>query len=180
MRRLIGLFALPLMLAAGSTYAQEGPSHPSGGLGFHNVEAPLGVRWWLTGGNFAIAAGIGLGSEEDVGANEDLSHWALDFGVPIRVRNWDRVHFMLRPGILYLSQEEITGPGPETDNGTALQISVELEAEVFLVDRVSVSAAHGFALVNRDPAVGESSTDWGTTGSDFTNIGFHVYVFPNK
>jgi hypothetical protein len=56
-------------------------------------------------------------------------------------------------------------------------IQGELEAEVFLVDNVSVSASQGFQFTNFDPAVGGSETDFGTTGANFTNLGFHVYLF---
>ncbi len=151
----------------------------NGGLGFHNIEAPLGIRWWLSGQKIAIDAGIGFGSEENVAVDENLSHWALDFGVPMCVKSWDKVHFMVCPGIVYTSEEDVIDPGPPvvTDNSTAFSIGAELEAEVFLVDNFSVSASQGFAFVNTDPAVGQSTTDWGTTGSNFTHIGFHVYLF---
>ena len=41
----------------------------------------------------------------------------------------------------------------------------------------SVSAAQGFGIVNNNPAVGGSTTDWGTSGANFTDLGFHVYLF---
>jgi hypothetical protein len=52
-----------------------------------------------------------------------------------------------------------------------------LEAEVVLLEHFSVSAAPGFAIVNTDPPGGESTSDWGPTGANFTTIGFHVYLF---
>jgi len=175
MKRRIVWLALALTLVAGAAYAQ--PQHPDGGLGFHETDAPLGIRWWLTGQKMALDAGIGFGSDEVGG--ESLSHFAFDIGLPIMLKSWDRVHFMVRPGIVYRSQEVITDPGPPvlTDNDTELTIQGELEAEVFLVDNVSVSAAQGLAIVNENPAGGGSSTNFGTTGSNFTTIGFHVYLF---
>jgi hypothetical protein len=178
MKRWIVFLALALPLVAGTAAAQ--PTHPDGALGFHNLDAPLGIRWWFKGQKMALDAGLGFGSEEDVAANEDLSRFAFDIGLPIRLKSWDRVHFMVRPGILYTSQEVVTnGPPPpiETDNTTTMTLQGELEVEVFLADNVSFSAAHGLALVNTDFAGGGSSTDWGTTGANFTNIGFHVYLF---
>jgi hypothetical protein len=172
MKRWIVFLALALTLFAGTAIAQ--PTHPDGALGFHNIEAPLGIRWWFSGQKMALDAGLGFGSEE-VG-DEDLSNLALDLGLPIRLKSWDRVHFMVRPGILYTSQEEIIGPG-ETDDTTALTVQGELEVELFLADNVSFSAAHGIAFVNTDEAGGGSTSDFGTTGANFTNIGFHVYLF---
>lgn len=180
MKRMIGLLLLAITLTASQARAQ--PAHQNGGLGFHNVDAPIGVRWWLSDQKVAIDAGFGLGSEEDTGVDESLSHWAFDVGVPILLKSLDRAHFLVRPGILYRSQEVVVDAGPpvDTDNNTELAISVELEAEVFLADGFSVSAAHGLAFINRDPAVGESATDWGTIGSNFTNVGFHLYFFGSE
>src|SRR5437867_1235343 len=103
MKRRIVWLALALTLVAGAAYAQ--PQHPDGGLGFHETDAPLGIRWWLTGQKMALDAGIGFGSDEVGG--ESLSHFAFDIGLPIMLKNWDRVHFMVRPGLVYRSQEVI-------------------------------------------------------------------------
>jgi len=174
MKRWVGLVVFGLVAGAGRVSAQE---HLGGGLGFHNVDAPLGVRWWFSGQKVALDAGLGFGSDEV--ADENFSHWALDLGVPVSLKSWDRVHFMVRPGILYTSQEVDIEPGPglNKDNNTALTIQGELEVEVFLADNVSVSAAQGFGIVNNNPAVGGSTTDWGTSGANFTDLGFHVYLF---
>jgi hypothetical protein len=181
MKRLLGAVLLALVTLAGAASAQGKPAHEMSALGFHSVDAPLGVRWWLNP-KVGIDAGIGLGSVEDPAVDENLSHWALDLGVPILLRSFDRLRFMVRPGILYRSEEVVVDPGPPVnkDNDTQLAINVELEAEVFLTDHFSVSAAQGLAFVNTDPAVGQSTTDWGTTGANFTNLGFHVYLFGSK
>jgi hypothetical protein len=170
------VLALALTLAAGVAAAQ--PTHPNGSLGFHDIDAPLGIRWWFSGQKMAIDVGLGFGSDEV--ADENLSHFALDIGLPIMLKSWDRVHFIVRPGIVYTSQEVFTDPPPppiDTDNDTQLVLQGELEAEVFLAENFSVSAAHGIAIVNTDFAGGGDTTDFGTTGSNFTNVGFHVYLF---
>lgn len=172
MKRLIGLAVLALILDAGVAAAHGGTER--GALGFHNVEAPVGIRWWLND-KVGLDGGLGIASD-DQGA-ESVSSFTIDAGVPLMLRSWDRAHFVLRPGILYLSEEE---PGT-TNNNTTFRIGAELEAEVFLVDQISVSAAHGFAYSNFNPAgAGPSFTDWGTTGSNFTTIGFHVYLFGGR
>jgi hypothetical protein len=177
MKLRIALVVLALVLGAGAASAQ---THYAGALGFHDVDAPVGLRWWFSGQKIGLDVGLGFGSEEI--ADENFSHWALDVGLPVMLKSWDRVHFLVRPGIVYRSQEVVTDPGPPlvTDEDTSLTLQGELEAEVFLADNFSVSAAHGLAIVNTDPAAGGSSTDWGTTGANFTNIGFHVYLFGAK
>jgi hypothetical protein len=179
MKRLICMVAIALAVSASGALAQ-GPSHYSGGLGFHRSEAPVGVRWWLTGQKIALDAGVGFGST-DIG-DESLSNWAIDLGLPIALRTWDKVHFMVRPGVLYQSQEEFDPTPPvgfdTTDTGTQLTVLGELEAEVFLADNVSVSASHGIGIVNTNPAFGgPSATNWSTFGANFTEVGFHVYLF---
>jgi hypothetical protein len=176
MKRLICMVAISLIVSAGAALAQ--PMHYSGGLGFHRSEAPIGLRWWFSGQKIAIDAGVGFGSEEDANG-ETLSNWAIDVGLPIALKTWDRVHFLVRPGILYQSQEFFDPtPVPDTDTGTALTILGELEAEVFLAENMSVSASHGIGIVNIDPPFGGNSTsDWSTFGANFTEVGFHVYLF---
>ena len=180
MKRWIGLLVLGLTVSAGSAFAQA-PGHPRGALGFHDVAAPLGLRWWVSD-KLGFDVGLGFGSDESVALDENFSHFDLDLGLPVMLKSWDRVHFMVRPGIGYHSEEVVTDLGPPLvkDNDTALTLRGELEVEVFLVDNVSVSAAHGLEIVNTDPAVGGSSTDFSTTGANFTNIGFHVYLFGAK
>jgi len=179
MKRLICMAVFGLIVSAGAALAQ-GPTHPSGALGFHRVEAPIGIRWWLNGQKIALDAGVGFGST-DLGA-ESVSNWAIDLGLPIALKTWDKVHFMVRPGILYESQEEFDPtppPGFDTkDTGTTLTVLGELEAEVFLAENLSLSASHGIAIENTNPAFGGSSaTNWQTIGENFTQVGFHVYLF---
>ena len=60
MKRLICMVAIGLLASASGALAQ--PSHYDGGLGFHRVEAPIGIRWWLTGQNIALDAGVTFAS----------------------------------------------------------------------------------------------------------------------
>ena len=176
MKRLICMVAIALIASAGAALAQ-GPTHNSGGLGFHSSDAPIGIRWWLNGQKIALDAGVGFGSTDT--GTETLSNWQLDFGVPICLKTWDKVHFMVRPGILYESQDVIVGPGTDTDSD--LIILGELEAEYFIADNLSISASHGIGIDNNNPPVGSSTTNWTTFGNNFTEVGFHVYLFsPSK
>src|SRR5437867_1987916 len=115
--------------------------HRSGGVGFHSVSAPLGLRWWFSGQKVGLDLGIGFSSTPAASdPNEKVTGWAFEAGVPFVCHSWDRVHFLIRPGILYESQEVGFGAGPTFDTRTETTFSglLEGEAEVFLVDNVSV------------------------------------------
>ena len=174
-RILLGsLLVLGLLASGGPARAQDvDPEHHSVGLGFHDTDAPIGLRWWFSGQKVALDAGIGFESLDT--GDDDLNSFALDVGVPILLRSWDRFHFLVRPGLLFETEEVIVLGEEEQDKFFA--ITGELEAEVFLTDNVSFSASHGIAVINRDPAVGEDTTDFGTIGRNFTEVGFHVYLF---
>lgn len=188
MRRLIECCVVLMVLACGLTVSRQARAemtlgeHKNGGLGFHNVEAPVGVRWWLPGQKIGIDVGLGFGATPaSAYPDESLTFWALDAGVPFVIHSWERVHVLLRPGVLYQSrQEAITTPPTafDTDNATIFDASLEIEAEAFLMNNCSVSASHGLRY-RSDNAVGsgDSRTSWGTIGNNFTTIGFHVYFF---
>lgn len=172
-----------LMVTMTSFAAADMPGsarHHSIGLGFHNVEAPVGLRWWFSGQKIALDVGIGFSQEPAASdPDESVSGFAFDVGVPIVLHSWERAHVMFRPGILYQSQEIGSGVGPTFDTRTATTLSVaaELEGELFLVDNISVSAAHGLAYSSFDPDLPgtDSQTSFGTLGNNFTTIGFHMY-----
>ena len=184
MRLITSLFA---MLAATSCVlpvtarAQGGdvPAHHDLGVGFHAVTAPLGVRWWFPGQKVGVDLGLGFESTPAPSYDENLSGWAIEVGVPIVVKNWDKVHVLFRPGFVYESQEvQMTSPPDPfaTDDETSFSLLAEIEAEVFLVNNFSVSASHGIGYFNESPAGGgDSESSVGTLGNNFTHIGFHIY-----
>jgi hypothetical protein len=177
--------AIPALLlgpASPRASAQDQPGeHHSGGIGFHDTDAPLGVRWWLSNQKLALDLGVGYRSEpSSLYSDEHLKGWAISAGVPIVLKSWPRFHALLRPGIIYDSQEVEAAlpPAPfATDKNKTITVSGELEAEAFLVDNFSVSAATGIAWQRFDPAVGASENSFVTLGNNFTTVGFHAYLF---
>jgi hypothetical protein len=153
--------------------------HGSIGLGFHNVDAPIGLRWWLGGQKVGIDLGFGYGNEEAT-PDDRINHWALDVGVPFVMHSWDRAHILFRPGLLYENQEFVVTTVPfDTDHATTMAIQAEIEAEIFIVDNVSVSASHGIAFESDDPGPGDSQSSFTTFGNNFTQVGFHMYFLGN-
>jgi hypothetical protein len=156
--------------------------HHRGSIGFHNTTAPLGVRWWLGSEKFAIDLGVGFHSDPSfIYANEKLKGWAIDAGVPILLQSWNRVHVILRPGLLYESQQVEAAAPPtafSTESQKTLSIAGEIEGEAFLLHNFSVSASTGIAFVSFDPGFGASKENSFTTlGRNFTTVGFHLYMF---
>ena len=186
MKRYVAITGAALLMSvgmfAGSARADEmaAGEHARGGLGFHNSSAPIGGRWWLSGEKVGIDAGIGFGSSQASGyPDEKVTNFTLDVGVPFVLKSWSRAHLILRPGLTYGSQQVVTTALPvafDTDNATSLGISGEFEAEVFLVDNVSVSASHGIRFDSLNPpGAGDNITSFSTFGNNFTEVGFHIY-----
>ena len=192
MKRAMLTLACSLSLLATAAFAHDpgvADEHGHGGVGFHDIAAPLGIRWWLSGENFGIDVGVGFGSEPSgIDPNESVSHYALDVGVPIVMHSWNGVHVLFRPGLLYTSQQVgfDSDPGAgfsfDTDNATSLSVRAELEGELFLRDNFTVSASEGIEFVtdqaaNTVPGAPDpdSQSSFGTIGREFTQIGFHIY-----
>jgi hypothetical protein len=87
---------------------------------------------------------------------------------------------MFRPGAAFTTQDEliVVDSMTDKDSATTLRILAEGEVEVFVAPNVSISASHGLAIVNSSPpGNGDSTTDFGFFGNNFTEVGFHIYLF---
>jgi hypothetical protein len=157
--------------------------HKKGGIGFHTLSAPLGVRWWVVGEKVALDLGLGFHSEKALPdyPDEKVTGWALDVGIPIVVKSWSRVHVLFRPGVLYESDQVVVTSPPvafDTNSEKIFNVSGEIEVEAFLLENFSVSASTGIGYQSIDPpGAGDKITSFSTIGNQFTNLGFHVYLF---
>ncbi|HET7496959.1 MAG TPA: hypothetical protein VFM00_01545, partial [Candidatus Eisenbacteria bacterium] len=88
----VTLFALLTILPALALADDMPPAeHKSIGLGFHDVDAPVGVRWWLAGQKVGIDLGVGFNSKSatlDGYPDDNLTSWAVGAGIPIVVKSW--------------------------------------------------------------------------------------------
>src|SRR5690242_10195278 len=69
-------------LALGATQARaqdERPHHPSFALGFHDVDAPLGFRYWFHEQTIALDLGVGYHTTHAT-TDETLNHWQIEAG----------------------------------------------------------------------------------------------------
>jgi hypothetical protein len=180
---LIAVVATAAFVLPGLAHAEtnELPVHYSGTIGFHNVDAPLGGRWWFAGQKVGLDFGLGFQSTPAPSYDEKLTGWTIEMGVPIVLKNWDKLHMLFRPGFQYQSQEEqVTSPPTpfNSDSETTFSVTAEIEVEVFLVKNFSVSASQGLGFFSVSPAGGgDNVTSLGTLGNNFTQIGFHLYFF---
>lgn len=182
----VTLFALLTIAPALALADDLAPAeHKSIGLGFHDVEAPVGVRWWLAGQKVGIDLGVGFSSSSatlEGYPDDNTSTLAFSAGVPIVVKSWERVHVLFRPGFFYHKEEVVVSDAGlaepfATEDIKTMRISGELEAEVFLMNNLSVSASHGIAYESVDFGGPDDQTGFGTVGNNFTDIGFHMYLF---
>ena len=182
--------AISFTSAFAASHTEDNSDHAAmGGLGFRSSEAPIGVRWWFSK-QVALDAGVGFTSEKlnysDINgdpANESLTSFSVDLGVPFALKTWDKVHFLLRPGFTYTSADDIDlfigTDGEFKEKRNTFSVTGEFELEVFLAKNASISASHGagFASTKLDIDGQESDTIFGTFGSNFTTLGFHVYLW---
>ncbi len=197
MKKKLALACL-FMVVAGSAFAQETAS--MGGLGFRSGAAlntgpvgisaspTVGIRHWFSGqmgGDLAV--GFATASVENNGTKTDEgSGFAFDLGLPISMKSWEKVNVIFRPGFTFQSAtlKDKTAPTPPNElKATVYSVSGEIEVEWMLADKVSISAAHGIAYGNttiKDNDTPENElkiNGFNTIGQNFTQLGFHVYLW---
>jgi hypothetical protein len=173
-RTILGFVLAGLALAMTSSVAGAG----MGGVGFHTTDAPIGVRHWFTD---MVAGDLGVGfttTKHEVTVTNKTTNVTVDAGVPICVKKLDKLHFIVRPGVLYANtkDEPPTGPSIKT---TEFDVTGEVEAEYWLTDKLSISASEGvaFGSASDDQTPKTKDTIFTTTGNNFTTLGFHVYLW---
>jgi len=173
-RVLLPTVLLLLMLAPPRARAED-PRPTKIGAGFHNYLAPIGVRWWI-GENHALDLNVGFRSDESNG--ERLDQYNFQVGVPIVVGRYGRLAAEVRPGLGYEIQHSPVW------NGFAYVVSldhliepqIEFEAEVMVIDHLSLSGAFGLSMIARtQEATDDTQISWATSGGNFANVGFHFY-----
>lgn len=204
MKKLTTLAAALLLVAAGSAHAAAAGS--MGGIGFRSLDGPsnsltaapvsfsvspaLGIRHWFSekaGVDLAVGfTTLSLELSPPTTKTDEGTGFVFDAGIPWALKKWEKVSFIFRPGVTYGTAEAKDKTAPTAPNkftSTLLSVSGELEVEWMVTDRVSVSAAHGIAYRdvelkdNSSPENKAKITGWDTTGNNFTQLGFHVYLW---
>lgn len=180
---------------------------PKGGLGFRSLS--LGATGQLVNSNVTFTATPAIGIRhwvsEDVGFDlalgftsvsakggtptvegDEGSGIAFDLGVPIALKKWDRVTFMVRPGFTYgtaTAKDKLSPLPPNEFETKVASFAGEFEVEWMVAERLGISAAHGIAYRsikfedNDAPPSKTEVTGFETTGANFTSLGFHVYLW---
>ena len=192
MKRLITTIAtMMLLLGAASVHAGAFPM--TGGPGFRSLVTPvdvvpigptatpsLGLRQWF---NDQVAVDIGLGySQFKIEPQpEKWTGFVVDVGLPLSVKRVnDKVNFILRPGFQWSSLEDKDETNANNNvKWTTIGVTGELEVEWMLAENLSVSAAHGvgYFRLEDDGNPKTTITSVGTSANNFTQLGFHVYLW---
>jgi len=182
--------AVTFSVASAENHMDNMEHSAKGGLGFRSSDAPIGMRWWFNN-QVGLDLGVGFTSEKinyadfTTGdpADESFSTFSVDVGLPWALKRWDKVHFLLRPGVFYTTQDDVNlffaSDGVLKEKLNTISVTGEFELEVFLAKNASVSASHGVGFVSQklDISGQEADTIFGTFGSNFTTLGFHVYLW---
>jgi hypothetical protein len=187
--------AAAIVLLAGAAAHAADENH--GGLGFHVGSSPfagillttgpatsptLGMRQWFTNSvGFDLGVGFNIFDSVQGTQNETWTGFAIEAGLPLVVKEWSKVNFIFRPGIQIgslMDEDKTLSPSVST-KWKSLGVSGEFEVEWMVADKVSLSAAHGigWSSLKDDGTPQTKFTSFGTTGSNFTELGFHVYLW---
>lgn len=164
MRKLMMLVACVgtvVALGAGVASASSPDMSKKISIGWWDADAPIGVQIGLAP-KMALDLGLGFNKpdEGDTGFN-------IAGALPITICNMDdKAAFSFRPGLMFS-----TKPGGNVD--TAIIVSADLEARVWLSDHFSILAGHGIQFSNVSPiGDGDSTTNIGTHAISATQVGF--------
>ena len=188
------MLATALMLAvAAVAHADNEPKNSMGGIGFRSPVTPLsfalvepqaaptiGIRQWFNKGlGFDLA--VGYYQAEIKPLPEKFTGYTVDVGFPITLkRPSEKVNLVLRPGFQWGQLEDVDEtPPPITIDWDLLGATLDLEVEWMVTDKLSLSASQGAGYFRlRDNGSPKTSRTYvGTLGSNFTELGFHVYFW---
>ena len=140
----------------------------------------IGIRQWFNK-RFGFDLAVGYYQAEIKPLPEKFTGYAVDTGIPISIkRPSQKVNLILRPGFTWGQLEDVDEtPPPLTIEWDLLGTTLDLEVEWMVADNLSLSASHGVGYFRlRDNGSPKTSRTYaGTLGSNFTELGFHVYFW---
>ena len=192
MKRMMLATALMLAVAA-VAHADNEPKNSMGGIGFRSPVTPLsfalvepqaaptiGIRQWFNK-QFGFDLAVGYYQAEIKPLPEKFTGFTVDAGLPISIkRPGDKVNLIIRPGFQWGQLEDVDEtPPPITIEWDLLGATLDLEVEWMVTDKLSLSASQGAGYFRlRDNGSPKTSRTYvGTLGSNFTELGFHVYFW---
>lgn len=170
-KTILAVTTLALLMGATSAFAAKTA------LGFYDSAAPIGIRTWLSD-KMGLDLGIGFNNQSISNGGQSTSGFTFDAGLPLVMKSWDKVKVNVRPGVQFGSQDVPTGLTTK-EKVTGFQVSGDIEAEVMLMDNVSVSTHMGLAYTSQKSDASGSPTlsTIGLTGVNFFGAGVHIYLW---
>jgi hypothetical protein len=182
-----------MLVVAAVAHADDKPKDAMGAIGFRAPITPLsftlvepqaaptiGIRQWFNK-RFGFDLALGYYQAEVKPLPEKFTGYTVDVGLPITIkRPSEKVSLILRPGFQWGQLEDVDEtPPPITIDWDLLGATLDLEVEWMVADRLSLSASHGAGYFRlRDNGSPKTSRTYaGTLGSNFTELGFHVYLW---
>ena len=189
---MLAVAAMPAS-AADPAHADTGPKDAMGGIGFRATITPMsytlvepqaaptiGFRQWFNK-RLGFDLAVGYYQSEIKPLPEKFTGYTVEAGVPISIKRPNqKVNLILRPGFQWGQLEDVDEtPPPITIEWDLLGTTLDLEVEWMVADNLSLSASHGVGYYRlRDNGSPKTSRTWvGTQGTNFTELGFHVYFW---
>ena len=163
------LLIASLILATGAVSTAN--AQTEWGLGFLSYEIPVGV-FVAVNDQTTIHAAIDYQSYDvPSGSTELKSEFAFAAAVIWDFWMGSDWGFGVAPGVTYRNFSPETG-----DSSSQTTVPILLAGHWDVIDNLTLWFNHGLVFTINSPSVGDSTTDWGTTGTNLTMFGFTVWA----
>ena len=163
------LLIASLVLAMGATSTAN--AQTEWGLGFLHSDVPVGV---FVGVNDQTTIHAAIDFEKnDVPSGSSSIETEFAFAAAVIWDFWSGSDFGfgIAPGVSYRNFSPKEG-----DSSSQTNIPILLAGHWDATDNISLWFSHGLNIQIDSPPVGDSTTDFGTTGYNLTNFGFTVWA----
>jgi hypothetical protein len=171
LKNVLAITALALLLGSSQVMAGSRTA-----VGYFDGYGPAGIRTWITH-RVGVDLGAGYRGTND-GTHGTLSDYSVSAGVPITLKEFDKLRVNFRPGVGYDSADAMISATEKTQFKT-LAFNADLEFEASITENVTVSAGAGFDYTSSklDQPGQQTFKTFGLRTNNFYLLGFHVYLW---
>lgn len=163
------LLVAGLILVTGMTSTAS--AQTEWGLGFLNYQIPIGVFVGVNDQTTIHAAVDFQKYDVPSGSTADETEFAFAAAVIWDFWSGSNFGFGVAPGVTYRNISPKTG-----DSRSQTNIPILLAGHWDATDNISLWFSHGVNIMITSPPQGDSTTDFGTVGTNLTNFGFTVWA----